>query len=154
MLSFADLLARSAPPIGTFLSSAALAPIEIAKASGLDFIVIDTEHALISPGDVEAMIVLARAIELPPLVRVPDHGYADVQQLLDAGAAGIFVPHVSSAEQASTVVGQMLHPPLGSRGAHGGMRAAGFGLDAAARASYPDPAQTWRVAMIEEREAV
>jgi 2-keto-3-deoxy-L-rhamnonate aldolase RhmA len=155
MVTFPDLLARrDIPTVGTFLSTPSVAFLEIAKLSGFDFVVIDNEHVLMSAGDLDRMLVLARALDLPALVRVADHGYADVQRVLDAGAAGVFVPHVSNAEQAQTVVDQMVHPPIGTRGAHGGMRAGGWGLDAEARGRYTSPDHIWRVAMIEDQQAV
>lgn len=152
--TFPDLMARGVPPVGTFLSTPALPFLEIAKLSGMDFVVIDNEHVLMSGGDLDAMLVVARGLELPALVRIPDHGYADVQRILDAGAAGIFVPHVPTPAMASQVVRQMIHPPHGTRGAHGGMRAGGWGLDEVARSRYTDPAYIYRVAMIEDRSAV
>lgn len=142
------------PPVGTFVKIPAIQTVEILKLAGFDFIIIDGEHAPLSMHDLDVMIMAARAIELPPIVRVPDHGYADVQRVLDAGAAGVMVPHVSDLDEARRVIAQMIHPPFGTRGAGGGMRAGGWGLDPVAASRYTAVDDVWRILMIEEQRAV
>lgn len=142
------------PPVGTFVKIPAIQTVEILKLAGFDFIIIDGEHAPLSMHDLDVMIMAARAIELPPIVRVPDHGYADVQRVLDAGAAGVMVPHVSDLDEARRVIAQMIHPPFGTRGAGGGMRAGGWGLDPVAVSRYTAVDDVWRILMIEEERAV
>lgn len=157
MVYLRDLIGCSSEaPLGTFMKIPAVETVEIMKLAGFDFIVIDLEHAPLSLGDVNHMLVVARAIGLSPIVRVPDHGYADVQRVLDGGAAGIFIPHVSDATECRRVMDQALHPPLGSRGAGGGMRAADWGMNPQGRERYvPDGRdRVMRIVMIEEQRAV
>jgi 2-keto-3-deoxy-L-rhamnonate aldolase RhmA len=147
---------RRVPPIGTFMKIPAVETVEIVKLAGFDFIVLDAEHALLSLSDLNHMIVVARAIGISPVVRVADHGYGDVQRLLDAGAAGLFFPHVADREECERVVRQASHPPYGTRGAGGGMRAGNWGMAGRGGASYvKDGAEkVMRIPMIEERVAV
>lgn len=157
MIFLRDLIgAADGPPIGTFVKIPAVETLEIIKLAGFDFVVIDYEHAPLTLGDLNHMIVVSQAIGLVPIVRVPDHGYGDVQRVLDAGAAGIFVPHVSTAEECRKVVTQALHPPHGTRGAGGGMRAGDWGLTESGRAAYAENGlkRVMRIPMIEEKEAV
>jgi len=49
-------------------------------------------------------------------VRTPSTGYHLISQPLDAGALGLMVPMVESAEQARAVVASAKYPPLGRRG--------------------------------------
>lgn len=142
------------PPVGTFVKIPAIQSVEILKLAGFDFIIIDGEHAPLSMHDLDVMIMAARSIDLPPIVRVPDHGYSDVQRVLDAGAAGVMVPHVSDLAEANRVLSQMVHPPLGTRGAGNGMRAGGWGLDPVIGSRYSVAEDTWRILMIEEYGAV
>lgn len=154
---FQQLLKSSRPPVvGTFVKIPALEVAEIIGAAGFDFVVIDTEHALLSVRDVYALIVVYSRIGVAPLVRITDHGYGDAQRYLDAGAAGVLVPHVSDAAQAKAVMRQFLFPPAGTRGMGYAARAGVWGgLDGGVteyvRAGQEDVA---RIAMIEEREAV
>ena len=147
---------RQAPPVGTFMKIAAVETVEIMKLAGFDFIVLDAEHALLSLADLNRMILVARAIGIAPIVRVPDHGYGDVQRVLDAGAAGLFFPHVSDRAECERVVRQASHPPYGTRGAGGGMRAGNWGMAGRGDANYVQDGigKVMRIPMIEEAIAV
>ncbi|HEY1819572.1 MAG TPA: aldolase/citrate lyase family protein [Trebonia sp.] len=147
---------RRVPPIGTFMKIPAVETVEIMKLAGFDFIVLDAEHSLLSLADLNRMVLVARAIGISPIVRVPDHGYGDVQRILDSGAAGLFFPHVSDRAQCEQVVRQASHPPYGTRGAGGGMRAGNWGMAGRGSASYVTDGveKVMRIPMIEERVAV
>ncbi|MDQ2698957.1 MAG: aldolase/citrate lyase family protein, partial [Actinomycetota bacterium] len=130
MLWLKDLITKSdgRVPIGPFLKIPSVEVVEIMKEAGFDFVVFDAEHAMLSVSDLNVLIAVARANDLPPLVRVADHGYGDMQRIMDAGATGILWPHISNADEARRVVGQAWHPPVGTRGSGGGMRAGGWGI--------------------------
>jgi 4-hydroxy-2-oxoheptanedioate aldolase len=152
---------RRVPPVGTFMKIPSVETVEIVKLAGFDFIVIDAEHALLSMSDLNHMILAARALGISPVVRVPDHGYGDVQRILDAGAAGLFFPHVADRAECEQVIRQASHPPYGTRGAGGGMRAGDWGMAGRASAgrdgaSYVKDGvgKVMRIPMIEERVAV
>ena len=152
-----DLIGRDGGPvpIGTFMKIPSVESVEIIKLAGFDFIIIDFEHAPLTLADLNHMIVVARALDLPPVVRVPDHGYGDAQRILDAGAAGLMFPHVSDGAQCAAVVRQASHPPHGTRGAGGGMRAGDWGMAGGGSNYVQDGAtKVMRIPMIEEKEAV
>lgn len=144
------------PVIGTFVKLPALEVAEIIGAAGFDFVVIDTEHALLSVRDVYAMIVVYSRAGVAPLVRITDHGYGDGQRYLDAGAAGILVPHVSNAKQAESTMRQFLFPPAGTRGMGFAARAGEWGSIKGGAAEYVRHGQedVARIAMVEEQESV
>jgi 4-hydroxy-2-oxoheptanedioate aldolase len=155
MVTLPELVAiEGRAPVGTFVKIPSLETMEILKIAGFDFIVIDSEHAPYSLREIDTIIAFSRSIDLAPIVRISDHGYADPQRVLDAGAAGIFVPHVSSGAEAARVIGQMIHPPHGVRGHGGGMRAGSWGMTPEGREAYTRHSDIWRVMMIEEVEAV
>jgi 4-hydroxy-2-oxoheptanedioate aldolase len=154
-----DLLSqpgRAVPPVGTFMKIPAVETVEIVALAGFDFIVLDYEHAPLTLSDLNHMILVARALGVAPVVRVPDHGYGDVQRVLDAGAAGLFFPHVSDRAECERVVRQASHPPYGTRGAGGGMRAGNWGMAGRGSASYVKDGveKVMRIPMIEEKVAV
>jgi 2-keto-3-deoxy-L-rhamnonate aldolase RhmA len=62
------------------------------------------------------MIQAARVADIVPLVRVPQAEYAYVARALDAGAQGIIVPRVNTAEMARQLVSWVRYPPEGVRG--------------------------------------
>jgi 2-dehydro-3-deoxyglucarate aldolase/4-hydroxy-2-oxoheptanedioate aldolase len=93
--------------------------LEIARiyaAAGFDFLFIDTEHTCFGMETVADMVMVARLSGIVPIVRVPDAEYHLVSRALDAGAMGIIVPRVSTAEQVERIVGWVRYPPEGVRG--------------------------------------
>lgn len=116
------------PLLGLFCAIPHPVAVEIAAASGRDFLCIDAEHGLIGRADYENLIRAAGCGGTPALVRIPQLADEHVSTVLDAGAAGVLVPRVSTAGQAAAAVAAMRYPPLGHRGAGPG-RATRYGRD-------------------------
>ena len=112
--------------IGTFAAIPHPVAIEVTAASGVDFLCIDWEHSQISRERIEDLIRAADVHRVPAMVRVPGHAAEDIAAVLDAGAAGVLVPRISTAEQARAAVKATRYPPLGARGVGPG-RAAAYG---------------------------
>jgi len=112
--------------IGTFAAIPHPVAIEVVAASGVDFICIDWEHAQISRERIEDLVRAADIHGVPAMVRVPGHAPESIAAALDAGAAGVLVPRVSTAEQARAAVQATRYPPAGARGVGPG-RAAAYG---------------------------
>lgn len=121
------------PSAGTFVKTDSSQAIEILGLCGLDFVVIDAEHAPFDRATMDRMLLAARAAGLPALVRVPDQRDATILSVLDLGASGVVVPHVDSAEQAHTVMGAARFRG-GRRGISLSARFAGYGTMARADA--------------------
>ncbi|MGP3929465.1 HpcH/HpaI aldolase family protein [Nonomuraea sp. KM88] len=122
--------------LGTWIKLASPESVEIMAYAGFDFVVIDLEHTTLDLGAASTHIAMARALGVDPLVRVPDHGLSVIQRVLDAGAAGVIVPHVDTVEQARALVRATRFPPRGDRGSGGTSRAGRWGL--LPRADYLD----------------
>jgi 4-hydroxy-2-oxoheptanedioate aldolase len=154
--SFRASIGAERPLLGMFVKIPAPETVEIVARSGFDFVVIDTEHALLSVRDVYAMVSLYSALDVMPLVRITDHSYGDGQRYLDGGAAGVLVPHVSDAVQAERIARQFLFPPDGTRGMGYAARAGLWGGLAGGAAQYVRFGQdeVARIAMIEDTRAV
>ena len=88
----------------------------LAAAGGADFVIFDMEHGGIDIGAAKGILAAARSSGVVPLVRTPSTGYHLISQPLDAGALGVMVPMVESAEQARLIVSSAKYPPLGQRG--------------------------------------
>ena len=117
--------------IGTFVQTPSASVCEVLCACGYDVLVPDAEHAPLSPADIQALVAAADTAGAPALVRIAGHEGSQIQYALDAGAAGIIVPRVNTAEEARAVVSRATYPPHGERGSGPG-RAALFGLDRSA----------------------
>jgi len=89
---------------------------EIMGQSGYDWVAVDMEHGATS---VHQLPNIFRALELGdalPLVRLA-HGHSkDCKQALDAGAGGVIVPMIESAQQLKNVRDACCWPPSGTRG--------------------------------------
>ncbi|HOR87196.1 MAG TPA: aldolase/citrate lyase family protein, partial [Bacillota bacterium] len=112
----------------TFFELGGSTAVECLGLTGLDFLVIDTEHG---PFDVESAMDFVRAAELrgiEPFVRIKDHSRSSVLKMLDIGAKGLIVPNVETAEQVKKLVEYGKYYPLGRRG-FAPTRCGGFGFD-------------------------
>ncbi len=111
---------------GTFIKTASPQIVEILGLAGLDFAVIDAEHAPFDRNHLDMMLLAGRAATLPLLVRIPDTAPATILSVLDMGAAGLVVPHVDSADEARDIVARARYRG-GVRGFSGSPRFAGYG---------------------------
>ncbi len=84
--------------------------------AGYEWIVIDTEHHPFNPENLRAIIGVARARNVAPIVRVPSNNAATIKQALDFGAEGVIVPLLRSAAEAQEAVAACRYPPHGIRG--------------------------------------
>jgi 2-keto-3-deoxy-L-rhamnonate aldolase RhmA len=87
-----------------------------AERAGADFIVLDMEHSGVGPDTMKAQFAFARGTQVAPYVRVPGLAYHLIAPMLDAGALGIMVPLVETAEQAREIVAACRYRPEGRRG--------------------------------------
>jgi len=89
----------------------------IAAEAGAEFVIFDMEHTGWSVETIRGLIATTRSADIAPFVRVPATEYHFLARPLDAGAMGLMVPMVESAEQARAVVQYAKYPPQGRRGA-------------------------------------
>ncbi|MQA16153.1 MAG: siderophore biosynthesis protein SbnG [Pseudonocardiaceae bacterium] len=138
---------------GLFCAIPAAALVEMIGCAGYDFVILDTEHAQVDPQQLENLIRAAEAVELTPLVRVPEADSGAALRALDAGAMGIVVPHVRSRADVDNAIAAARYYPEGARSLNGG-RVPGFGridfIDYLGRAN----AEIMVVPMIEDASAV
>lgn len=116
-----DLLA------GTFLNLGSSVTAEIAALAGFDWLLLDLEHGL---SDFAQLLHQLQATARTPagaVVRVAWNDPVTIKRVLDLGPAGIMVPMVNSAEEATAAVRAACYPPDGIRGVARMNRAGGFG---------------------------
>ncbi|KAK3191306.1 hypothetical protein K4F52_002516 [Lecanicillium sp. MT-2017a] len=76
----------------------------------------DQEHGNISDDSMHEAVAAAAACGVSPIVRVMEGQRWMIKRALDAGAHGILVPMLDTAEEAKKVVIYSKYPPLGRRG--------------------------------------
>ena len=120
-----DKLRSGQPAVGTWLSLCSPVAAENMARVGWDWLVVDVEH---SPVGFDTMVNCFRAIQLGgavPMARMPWNNTVWVQRTLDAGALGLVVPMVNTAEDAKKVVSNMKYATKGQR-SMGGSRVAAY----------------------------
>ena len=103
-----------------WLSLGSEAMAEIAAEFAPDAIVLDGQHGLWDVRSTHAALG-AIAAASTPLVRVSDNSVVAIGLALDAGAQGVIVPLVETAEEAARAVVAAHYPPKGERSG-GGVR--------------------------------
>lgn len=97
--------------------------LEASAACGAHYVCIDLQHGPAEVGDVATLAAVIQGQGAAPIVRVPGHDPAVIGKVLDAGAVGVIVPLVDTAEQAAAAVASCRYPPHGDR-SYGPFRAA------------------------------
>jgi 2-keto-3-deoxy-L-rhamnonate aldolase RhmA len=123
------MLDRKEIPLGMQCFTGDPALIEVLGLTGFDFVMLDGEH---SGNDVRALDDLIRISDqagLVPFVRVPDRtDEIGIRRALEAGAKGIFLPMIRTADDVKEAASSAFFPPMGTRGICPATRAAGFGF--------------------------
>lgn len=115
--TFRDRLAGADRPLaGVWLCSGSPLVAEICAGSGLDWTLVDMEHAPNGLESVLAQLQAVAAYPVTPVVRVPANDAVTIKQVLDLGAQNVLVPMVNSAADAEAAVAAVRYPPRGRRG--------------------------------------
>lgn len=150
-----ERLAAGELAIGVGLRQARTVDIgKIMRTAGFDFLFIDMEHNSMSIDLAAQISVAAQDAGITPLVRVPGFQHFHATRALDAGAQGVVVPHVDTAEQAAAVVDNCRYPPLGHRSVTGTLPQLDFSPVPAGEATRAVNDATLLAVMIETPRAV
>ena len=116
IISIRENLRKGEHSIGSWMQIPNSSIAEIMGQAGYDWVAVDMEHGSIS---LHQLPDIFRALELGntlPIVRVAQGKTKDCNQALDAGAGGLIIPQVESAEQLQEIVNFAKWPPIGNRG--------------------------------------
>ena len=114
---------------GTFFELGGRGAMESLSRTGLDYVIIDTEHGCLSEESTADAILAAERGGLLPYVRIGDIRRPYVLRMLDIGARGLIVPQIHSADEVRELISHAKFPPLGQRG-YCPNRTTGWGADA------------------------
>jgi 4-hydroxy-2-oxoheptanedioate aldolase len=119
-----------------------------------DGIWLDAEHRVWDAREADAMLARHHAADIDCLWRPPTKEKNALYRLLEDGATGLMIPHVSTPDQARALVQAMKFPPLGDRGFCGGGRDADFWVGASADYTTQANHETFLTVQIETQEAL
>lgn len=125
--TFRSLLNSKEKFMGTILQFYSPEIVEITKAAGCDYIIIDNEHSNATNEQTLAMLRAADCVGLPAMIRIPEINEDRIKKALDMGFSAIRIPTVSTAEEAEQIVSFARYAPQGIRGACPFVRANQYG---------------------------
>jgi 4-hydroxy-2-oxoheptanedioate aldolase len=99
---------------------------EFLVQGGWDSVTFDLQHGLHDYASAVACIQACQSYPATPLVRVPWGEPGILGKVLDAGAWGVIIPMINTAEEAQALVKACYYPPMGMR-SNGPVRAAAYG---------------------------
>ena len=121
---------------------------------GFDCVWLDLEHRAMGEREVQTLLAFFHLFDIDCMLRPPTLEKTRLYRYLEDGAAGLMIPHVSTAEKARALVDAVKFPPLGGRGIDGAGLDSDFLLQGGA--DYPQQAnrETFLVVQIETPQAV
>lgn len=125
-MTFHERLKLNRPLLATFVKTPHPMIIEVLGGTDLDALILDCEHSPFDMADIDRAILAARVVGKPILARLPDDHPTGFLKLLDMGADGVVVPHVSTGKQARDIV-QRIQYGHGGRGFATTTRAGNYG---------------------------
>src|SRR4051812_14441325 len=117
---------------GISVGPAEITFVDIAGALGFDYVMIDWEHNLFDPSQIEETIRAADAYGMTSLVRMQLNA-EHISHVLNAGAQGVLVARVNSAADVRTILDAAKFRPEGKRTVFFTGRGTNFGMDLAGK---------------------
>jgi len=91
----------------------------LAASAGYDGIWVDGEHRPFDVREAQSLIAYHHLADIDCMWRPPTTEKGLLYRLLEDGASGLMIPHVSTVEKAQQLVQATKFPPLGDRGLDG-----------------------------------
>ena len=126
-MSLKEKLKNNQLTIGSWITIANPAIVEIMATANFEWLVIDMEHTSIDLASAQILITTIQANGIKALVRVSKNEEVIIKRVLDMGADGIIVPMIKNREEALEAISYIKYPPVGKRGV-GLYRAQGYGI--------------------------
>src|SRR6185369_1875057 len=127
-----SLLRDGKVALGTWLQLHSFQGSRMLAAQGFfEWLLVDFEHTPVDPSSAAQILSIIADVSggrVTPLARVTTGTVDQIKHALDAGAQGIIVPMIKTADEVRTAVRHTRFPPDGERGAGGLTPHLGFGV--------------------------
>ena len=104
------------PVLGTWSGIPSTVTTDIISSTGLDFIIIDSEHGPVNFETALDMVITCESRKVSPIIRVGGVIESEILKALDIGAHAVQVPNVTHASDLSNIIRFSKYPPIGNRG--------------------------------------
>jgi len=128
MRSIKQKITRKDITLGSWIQIPDHFSTEIMARAGFDWLAIDLEHGLINLDTAFRLIQTIDKSGVLPIVRLNENDPSTIRRVMDAGAGGVIVPMINTAEEAVKAVDAVKYSPDGKR-SYGLGRAHEFGLN-------------------------
>ena len=127
---------------------------QVLAAAGAEYVILDMEHSGCGIETIKQQLAFARGVGIVPLVRVPAVEYHLIAPILDAGALGIMVPLVETADQAKDIAQFCRYRPQGRRGLAFGIAHDDYAAGAVEDKMHLANERTLTIALIESERGI
>lgn len=128
--------------------------VHMAARAEYDCIWLDLEHRLIPEQQLQALLTHFHLADIDCMLRPSTLEKSRLYRYLEDGAAGLMIPHVSTAEKAEMLVQSVKFPPLGDRGLDGAGLDTRYTIMDAKEYAEAANRETFLVVQIETPEAI
>ncbi|MGY3127740.1 4-hydroxy-2-oxoheptanedioate aldolase [Agrococcus sp. UYP33] len=111
-----------APLVGAWITLDSPVATEQVARAGFDYVCVDGQHGLLGYSAQLAALLAIGATDATPIARVSSNDAAEIGRVLDAGARGVIVPLVNSADEARAAAAAARYPTSGGIRSYGPMR--------------------------------
>lgn len=102
--------------LGTWITAPHPSIVELMAYFPFEWLCVDMEHSPVSLSELQVALAIIQSKKKKAFVRIRQNTHVDAKFPLDAGADGIIIPMVNSAQEAEAAVANCLYPPTGRRG--------------------------------------
>jgi 4-hydroxy-2-oxoheptanedioate aldolase len=113
--SLSEAWASGRAALGGWVSAGGEFSLRGYQRAGYDYVGIDCQHSALDEADAAVLLQRASPADPATIVRVSKNDATLMGRLADAGADGIIVPMISTAQQAQEAVQAIRYPPAGVR---------------------------------------
>ena len=111
-----EKLSKGQTVIGTWSNVPSLIVTDIIASTGIDFIIIDSEHGPINFETAQNMVITCESRNVSPVMRVGGIIEVDILKALDIGVHCIQIPNVTTKNDIEKLIKMVKYPPTGNRG--------------------------------------
>lgn len=147
-------LATGRPVFGTWSVIPSVVVSDVIASSGVDFVIIDSEHGPINFETAQEMVMACESRGVSPVVRVSGVNEGEILKALDIGAHCVQIPNVTSRAEIDAVIRMAKYPPVGNRGFSPFTRAGGYSHENAVKLTGAANENTMIAVHIEGKAAV
>lgn len=113
--TFAKLSNKGGPIFGSWVTLNCERAVELLASLGHDYVGIDCQHSGIDDATAARLVLATARTGIATVVRVSSNNHAQIGRIADAGANGVIIPMVNTADEARRAVSACRYPPQGTR---------------------------------------